>query len=326
MSDTRQSQAVIHGAPRTGKTSRGPLFVLCALILGFSSGCDSRSELTRVDSEKEANLILVELAERGVPDASTEEKAVQRKTSYSITVPKDSLAKARAILVQCDLPRDNHGGFGALVEGGGLIPTKSEERAKFMYAMAGELERTLETIDRVVSARVHIVLPERDVMQRDTRNRPNASAMVLIKYTPVTAGETRPARKSPLGLYEDTPATNPGALPAEFADAPVQPDQIQQMVSKSVEGLTPSDVFVTYTKSVGRQVPEPRTAVASTPAASAGTAASPAVTSGGGADRQLLVQLFAATAVFGLAAVVMTALLVREKRKNRTTALALAER
>jgi type III secretion system YscJ/HrcJ family lipoprotein len=324
MSDTRQSQAVLHGAPRVGKTPRGALFLLCVALLGFSSGCDSRSELTRVDSEKEANLILVELAERGVPDAGTEEKSVQRKTSFAITVPKDKLAKARAILVQCDLPRDNHGGFGALVEGGGLIPTKSEERAKFMYAMAGELERTLETIDRVVSARVHIVLPERDVMQRDTKNRPNASAMVLIKYTPVMAAESKPAKKSPLGLYEDTPATNPNGLPAEFADAPVQPEQIQQMVAKSVEGLTPSDVFVTYTRSVGRQVAETKTAVAAAPVSSSGGSTSSAVTSG--ADHQLLVQLFAATAVFGLAAVVMTALLVREKRRNRTTALALAER
>ena len=304
MNESRQTQAAF--------------LLLCTLLLGACAGCEKREELTRVDSEKEANRILVELAERGIPDAGTEEKAAQRKTAYAITVPKEQLIKARAILVQCDLPRDSHGGFNTLVEGGGLIPTKTEERAKLMYAMAGELERTLETIDRVVSARVHIVLPERDVMQRDTKGRPTPSAMVLIKYTPVApaAATGTKSGKSASRAPVDAATTAPSALPAEFPDAPVRPEEVQQMVSKSVEGLTPEDVFVTYTRSVGRQVPEPA-------AATAAAAASPAPSSGEG--RPLMLQLFAATAVFGLAAMVMTALLVREKRRNRA-ALALAPR
>ena len=38
-----------------------------------------------------------------------------------------------------------------MVGSAGLIPTRADERARLMYALAGELETTFETYDRVVS-------------------------------------------------------------------------------------------------------------------------------------------------------------------------------
>src|SRR5207248_999284 len=99
-----------------------------------------------------------------------------------------------------------------------------------------------------------------------------------------------------------------------FVDAPVAMEEVQQMVARSIEGLTPPNVFVTYTRSAPRTVlavaSEKPTATPTTePTGVAGTA-SPA-------DKKLMMQLFGAVAVFGLVAILLTAMLVREKRKQK---------
>jgi type III secretion protein J len=265
--------------------------VFCAL-----AGCDSRQELTRVDSEKEANRILVEIEARGVSNAAKEEKSAQRKTAWSIVVPADQLSLARTILVQCDLPRDTHSGFSDLATSGSLIPTKGEERAKLIYATSGELARTFETYDRVVSARVHIVVPEQDSFSHEAATKPAAtSAMVLIKYTPLTP--TTESRPRPAG--------------AGFADAPVTAEDVKQMVARSVEGLSVDNVYVTFTRATVTPPTPPPVIAAATNSEPKTDSASP------NPDKNLLMQLYGATALFGLIAIILTALLVREKRRQR---------
>ncbi|HEY8747718.1 MAG TPA: hypothetical protein VIM11_07080 [Tepidisphaeraceae bacterium] len=285
-----------HGRPRWRRA-----VVACVLFCALA-GCDSRQELTRVDSEKEANRILVEIEARGVSNATKEEKTAQRKTAWSITVPPDELSLARAILVQCDLPRDTHSGFSELAASSALIPTKGEERAKLIYATSGELARTFETYDRVISARVHIVVPEQEIFSHEAATRPSAtSAMVLIKYTPLPApadGKPRPAV-------------------AGFADAPVSADEVKQMVARSVEGLATDNVYVSFTRSVSTPQRIPPTVAAAT-SAPAKTGATESTSTP--ADKSLLMQLFGATVLFGLIAIVLTALLVREKRRQRLMA------
>jgi type III secretion protein J len=291
---------------------------LCALVLGGGGGCDqsnTQQELTKVDSEKEANRVLVELEAHGIKQAQKIEKAEQRKVAFSITVPASELSAARNVLVQCDLPREPHGGFASIAESSSLIPTKNEERAKLIHALSGELERTFETYDRVVSARVHIVLPEKDPLaSREAATKPTASAMVLIKYTAQQAAE---GGESSVASTADT--VTPNGKPS-YADAPVQMQDVQQMVARSVEGLTPQNVYVTFTKSQARPVVA---AAATTTIASAnGTPTTGPVDAGGGSggaptDKRLMMQLFGAVAVFGLIAILLTAMLVREKRKQR---------
>jgi type III secretory pathway lipoprotein EscJ len=286
-----------------------------------STGCDqsnTQQELTKVDSEKEANRVLVELEAHGIKQAQKVEKSEQRKVAFSITVPASELSAARSILVQCDLPREPHGGFASIAESSSLIPTKNEERAKLIHALSGELERTFETYDRVVSARVHIVLPEKDPLaSREATTKPTASAMVLIKYTSPPA-TTSDGGESSVASTADTVAPNGKS---SYADAPVQVQEVQQMVARSVEGLTPPNVFVTFTRSAARPVVA---ATATTIASANGTPTTGPADSGAGggatstpADKKLMMQLFGAVAVFGLIAILLTAMLVREKRKQR---------
>jgi type III secretion system YscJ/HrcJ family lipoprotein len=291
------------------------------LLCLLSAGCDSREELTRVDTDKEATRILVELSRNGIAQPDKVEKKEQRKTAYGITVPRAELARAREVLLHADLPRESHGGYRGMIEQGGLIPTKTEERAKLMYAMAEELARTFETYDRVVSARVHIALPEKDPLMRDATTRPTATAMVLIKYAPVpepapaTADAGTDAGGQPAAAVAPaaTQSASRGGARDEFPDAPVHPEEVRQMVARSVEGLTPASVFVAYSRTAS--VPP-----AAAAAAPAGGGAVPTATAGV-VDRGLLIKLLAAVALFGVISIFLTAMLVREKRRQRLHAL-----
>jgi type III secretion protein J len=275
--------------------------LLCLCILG----CDTeQAELTKVDSEKEANRILVELEAHGIHNVQKVEVSEQRKTIFTINVRPQDLTAARTILVQADLPREKHGGLAGMADSSSLIPTKSEERAKMMHALSGELEETFETYDRVVSARVHIVLPEKDPLARDATTKPTASAMVLIKYTPLPADSSTAV------------ATTADAAPTNYNDAPVKTEEVQQMVARSIEGLTPQSVFVSFTKATSR----PIELAAATTAAGSTTAPADGATASTPADKKLMMQLFGAVAVFGLISIFLTALLVKEKRKQRVAA------
>ena len=310
-----------HLPKRSGGGVWGRLGCACGLLLCFlSAGCDSREELTHVDTDKEATRILVELSRNGIAQPDKVEKKEQRKTAYGITVPRAELARAREVLLHADLPRESHGGYKGMIEQGGLIPTKTEERAKLMYAMAEELARTFETYDRVVSARVHIVLPEKDPLMRDATTRPTATAMVLIKYTAppdatattADAGTDAGAQPAASVTPPATQAVSRGGARDEFADAPVQPEEVRQMVARSVEGLTPASVFVAYSRSASIS---PTAAAATT-----GGTAAPTATAGV-VDRGLLIKLLAAVALFGVISIFLTAMLVREKRRQRLHAL-----
>ena len=71
-------------------------------------------------------------------------------------------ARALDVLRARGLPRERRHGFAEVYGQPSLIPSTSEERARYLAATAGELERTLETAEGVVSARVHLVLEEPD--------------------------------------------------------------------------------------------------------------------------------------------------------------------
>lgn len=209
-------------------------FGWCALALMLAIGCGQETgALVSVDSEKEANLILVKLQDAGIQATKTPVTA-RRKTIWEIAVadPKEDLDRARRWLVRLDLPHDKPAGFDAMLESSGLIPTKTDERARLMYAIAGELTRTFEAIDRVIQARVHINLPDQSMALAGTQPSPEPSATVLIKYETVT-------------LADDEPGTPAGTV---ASSPPIHATEVQEMVARSVEGLCADNVKVHFTR------------------------------------------------------------------------------
>ena len=83
-------------------------------------------------------------------------------TAFTVRIARRDAGKALDLLRSLGLPRDRRHGFAEVYGQPSLIPTPSEERARYLEALGGEIERTLETADGVVSARVHLVLEEND--------------------------------------------------------------------------------------------------------------------------------------------------------------------
>jgi type III secretion protein J len=124
-------------------------------------------------------------------------------------------ARALDLLRALGLPRERRHGFSETYAQPSLIPTPSEERARYLDALSGELERTLEEIDGVVSARIHLVLEEADALAVDAKPRTAARAAVLL-------------------------TTHPGRTPIATQD-------VQRLVAGSVAGLDAAAVAVVLT-------------------------------------------------------------------------------
>ena len=138
-------------------------------------------ELQHDLSEDQANEILVILQSNGVLAEKVQTGNDQNKT-YALSVTRAQAQKAWQILKENDLPGRSEKGIEDIFTKNSLIPTATEERALYLEALQGELARTLKTMDGVINARVHIVLPEDSLFGEEvTQSKPKAA--IFIKYT-----------------------------------------------------------------------------------------------------------------------------------------------
>lgn len=144
--------------------------VLCTFIL---AGC--QGELYSGLSQREANEILSAL---NLNDITAERSGSGE--IFSVSVSSQDMGAATTILQQMGLPRAQYKQVTDLFPGDSLIVTPFEQGARMAFALGQELAQTIEGIDGVQAARVHVVLPERDLRERIVSE---ASASVVIHYS-----------------------------------------------------------------------------------------------------------------------------------------------
>ncbi len=98
----------------------------------------------------------------------------------AIEVPEPRVNEIRLDLASSGLPRGGGVGFESF-DSMKLGATEFEQRVLYRRAMEGELARTIGSIDAILSARVHLVLPEKSVF---AARRESASASVVVKLRP----------------------------------------------------------------------------------------------------------------------------------------------
>jgi type III secretion protein J len=194
---------------------------LCALGAFGVAGC--MTDVLHDLDETSANQILSALEGVGIP-AVKEASENFLGGRYTVRVPNRQSVRALSVLKAQGLPREPRQGFAEIYARPGLIPSPAEERARFVLATVGEIERSLESVDGVISARVHLVPLEPEPNALDGRSRTAARAAVLLK-------------------------TRNGLLALGARD-------VQQLVAGSVPGLDAAAVSVIFVRSGDNPNPE----------------------------------------------------------------------
>ncbi len=101
-----------------------------------------------------------------------------RHDGASIYVPKDRVLRTRMTMAEQGLPSGGSIGYEIFDNSDALGTTNFSQNVNLVRALEGELARTIRSIDSIKSARVHLVLPKRELF---TRNRQEPSASVLLQ-------------------------------------------------------------------------------------------------------------------------------------------------
>ncbi|HKX43121.1 MAG TPA: type III secretion inner membrane ring lipoprotein SctJ [Burkholderiaceae bacterium] len=128
-------------------------------------------------NEQEANEIVAALSAGGI-DAR---KEVLEGANWQVQVEENRVGAALDLLKSQGLPHERYASIGEMFQKQGLVSTPAEERMRYIYAVSQELSQTLRSIDGVVAARVHVVIPSNDPLSDKIRP---SSAAVFIKHRP----------------------------------------------------------------------------------------------------------------------------------------------
>jgi flagellar M-ring protein FliF len=126
------------------------------------------TDLTYEDS----SAIIKDLERQGIPYEMKNEGAV-------IQVPKDKITRLRMKLAEGGLPKGGGVGYEIFDKSDALGSTSFVQNINHLRALEGELSRTIRSIGRVQAARVHLVIPERRLFERD-REPPRASIALKL--------------------------------------------------------------------------------------------------------------------------------------------------
>ncbi|WP_375429458.1 flagellar basal-body MS-ring/collar protein FliF [uncultured Sphingomonas sp.] len=128
----------------------------------------------------------------------------------ALTVPEDDYSRARILLAGQGLPKAAPGGY-AILDQLPMGVSRAVEGERLRQARETELARSIQEIDAIAEARVHLAMPEASVFVRDTA-KPSASVIVKLQ-----AGRA-------------------------LSDAQI--NSIINLVASSVPGMKPDDVTV----------------------------------------------------------------------------------
>jgi len=179
-----------------------PLLACCFLL------CGCKVQLYDSLEERQANEIYAALLECNV----TASKAAGEENTWKVLVEESQFAASMRILESRGLPRPKFESLGQVFKKSGILSSPMEERARYVYALSEELSRTLCEMDGVLSARVHIVLPQESELGEKVTP---AAVSVFVKYSEASAFD----------------------VPARTAD-------VRKLVGSSIQGLSADNIQI----------------------------------------------------------------------------------
>jgi type III secretion protein J len=185
-----------------------PGLLLSALLLGGLGLAGCTAPVAGALDDSEASRVVVALDRASIDSSKEPDPATEGK--WRVEVAREDVPRALVVMRDEELPRTAPAGVLDAVGKGSLVPSEAAEHAQLVAGIAGDLERSLESIDGILGARVHLNVPTpsplRDLVP------PHGSASVLLEHR--------------------------GSTP------PLSAESVQRLVAGGVAGLLPSDVAV----------------------------------------------------------------------------------
>jgi flagellar M-ring protein FliF len=98
----------------------------------------------------------------------------------TIMVPADQVPRLRLTMAETGIPHSGSIGYEIFDKNDALGTTSFQQGVNEMRAQEGELERSIASINVVDQARVHLVLPKRELFSRD-KQEPSASIVLKLR-------------------------------------------------------------------------------------------------------------------------------------------------
>jgi flagellar M-ring protein FliF len=116
-----------------------------------------------------------------------------RADGSAVFVPRSQVLSARMMLAEDGLPARGGVGYEIFDNADALGQTQFQQNINRLRALEGELARTIASLDGIEAARVHLVLPERQLFERE-RQQPSASIVLALRRDDLTPGQVRAIR------------------------------------------------------------------------------------------------------------------------------------
>ncbi len=149
--------------------------ILIAVAAGFvifgTTTTSSYEVLYTNLSEKDASAVTTKLDELKIPWDTAD-------NGTTITVPAAQKYDARFQLAAENIPQGQYG--FELFQTTNFGETQSDKAVKYQMALQGELGRTIQSLDKVQSARVHLVMPSESLFTEQAK-KPSASVAITFK-------------------------------------------------------------------------------------------------------------------------------------------------
>lgn len=193
---------------RIGLPRLAAMAVVAVLMLGFFGFLIMRAQTPNLAplysglSLEDSSAIVSELQTMNVPFEL-------RGEGDTILIPRDQITTTRMTLAGSGLPQRGQVGYEIFDQQSTLGATSFVQNINNVRALEGELARTITSLTRIKTARVHLVLPERELFRRE-RTAPSASIVLSVR--------------------------------GELSNSEIR--AVQHMVASAIEGLTPTRVSI----------------------------------------------------------------------------------
>ena len=124
-------------------------------------------------SSQDTSAIAVKLDENNIAYTISED-------GTQVSVGEENMAQARLLLAREGLPSTGASGYELFDNQSGFGTTNFQDMMNKQRALEGELARTISALEPVSTARVHLVIPERELFSRETQP-PSASVFVNLR-------------------------------------------------------------------------------------------------------------------------------------------------